>query len=193
MATLGEIEEALDACRRGGAVDFALLQCASVYPAPPESINLRTIPMMKTAFGIPVGLSDHTLGIHVAPASIALGANLVEKHFTLDRSLPGPDHPFAVEPDELTSMIRHIRDVERALGTGRKEGPSGVEAEEMYRKARRSVVAACDIPSGTRVTRDMLTVKRPGFGIKPRFIDAIVGRTANRDIEADDVITWEML
>lgn len=193
MATLGEIEEALDACHRGGAVEFALLQCASVYPAPPETINLRTIPMMKKAFGVPVGLSDHTLGTHVASASIAVGANLVEKHFTVDRSLPGPDHPFALEPDELTAMIRHIRDVEQALGSGRKEGPSGPEAEEMYLKARRSVVAACDISSGTRLTREMLTVKRPGFGIKPRFIDALVGRTASRDIEADDVITWEML
>jgi sialic acid synthase SpsE len=193
MATLGEIEEAITACAAGGATDFALLQCASIYPAPPRVMNLRTIPTMKAAFGVPVGLSDHTLGTHIAPASVALGANLVEKHFTLDRSMSGPDHGFAIEPDELIQLVRQIREVEAALGDGIKRGPSDEESREMYEKARRSVVANCDIRAGTRLTRDMLTVKRPGFGIKPRFIDALVGRTATRDIEADDVLTWEML
>jgi sialic acid synthase SpsE len=193
MATLGEIEDAIAACAAGGATEFALLQCASIYPAPPRVMNLRTIPTMKAAFGVPVGLSDHTLGTHIAPASVALGANLVEKHFTLDRSMSGPDHGFAIEPDELIQLVRQIREVEAALGDGIKRGPSDEESREMYEKARRSVVANCDIRAGTRLTRDMLTVKRPGFGIKPRFIDALVGRTATRDIEADDVLTWEML
>ncbi|MEY2426654.1 MAG: hypothetical protein QOI61_2226 [Actinomycetota bacterium] len=193
MATMGEIEEALEAAREGGATEFAILQCASLYPAPPAIMNLRSIATMKAAFGVPVGLSDHTLGTHVAPAAVALGANLVEKHFTLDQSLPGPDHSFALEPDALAQLVAQIRDVEAALGDGVKRGPSTEEAEEMYAKARRSVVAACRIAEGTRITRDMLTVKRPGFGIKPRFIDALVGRTASVTIEDDEVITWDML
>jgi sialic acid synthase SpsE len=193
MATMGEIEEALDAAREGGATQLAVLQCASVYPAPPAIMNLRAIATMQTAFGIPVGLSDHTLGTHVAAAAVAMGADLIEKHFTLDRTLPGPDHSFALEPDELTRMVAHIRDVEAAEGDGVKRGPSEVEAKEMYAKARRSVVAACRIPEGTRITRDMLTVKRPGFGVKPKFIDALVGRSAAVTIEEDEVITWEMV
>ncbi len=193
MATLGEIEEALDALRQGGAEDVVVLQCASVYPAPPRVMNLRAIQTMKAAFGIPVGLSDHTLGIHVPLAAVALGANVLEKHFTLDRSQPGPDHSFAVEPRELCDLVTHLRDVEEALGDGQKRGPSVEEAVEMYSKARRSVVAACAIPAGTRITRDMLTVKRPGHGIKPKLIDSLVGRVAATDIDYDDIVTWEML
>jgi sialic acid synthase SpsE len=193
MATLGEIDDGIRALREAGTTDIALLQCASLYPAPPEVMNLRSIVTMAAAFGVPVGLSDHTLGIHVAPAAVAMGASLVEKHFTLDRSSPGPDHPFAVEPDELALLISHIRDIELAMGNGIKQGPSELEAREMYTKARRSIVAAQDIPAGTKLTRDMLTVKRPGHGIKPKYIDALVGRIAVVAIEADDVITWDML
>lgn len=118
---------------------------------------------------------------------------MVEKHYTLDRSHPGPDHGFAVEPDELTALVRQIRDVEAALGDGRKRGPTAEESAEMYTKARRSLVAAVAIRAGTRITRDMLTVKRPGHGIKPKFIEAVVGRTASIDIDEDEVITWEMV
>jgi sialic acid synthase SpsE len=193
MATLAEIEEAIDALRSGGASEIALLQCASLYPAPASIMNLRAITTMKVAFGLPVGLSDHTLGIHVSSASVALGANIIEKHYTLDRSQVGPDHPFAIEPDELDDLVKHVRDVEASLGDGFKRGPSPGESAEMFHKARRSVVAADRIPAGTTITRDMLTVKRPGFGIKPKFIDAIVGRTAAVDIDEDDVVTWEML
>ena len=193
MATLGEIEDAIDAARRSGSPDVALLQCASLYPSPPHVMNLRTIPSMAASFGVPVGLSDHTLGIHVAVAAVALGAQLLEKHFTLDRTRTGPDHPFAIEPDELRNLVAHVRDVESALGDGVKRGPSDEERVEMYAKARRSVVAACSIPAGTRLTREMLTVKRPGHGIAPKLIDALVGRTAAVDIDDDDVLTWEML
>jgi sialic acid synthase SpsE len=193
MATIGEIDEALDACRAGGATEFCVLQCASVYPAPAHIMNLRTIATMHAALGVPTGLSDHTVGIHIPPAAVALGASVIEKHYTLDRSSPGPDHPFAIEPDELAAMVAHVREVEAALGDGVKHGPSKEEAAEMYAKARRSIVAACDIPAGTRITREMLTVKRPGFGIKPKFIEAVVGRIATRDIEDDDIITWEMV
>lgn len=193
MATMGEIEEAIEAAREGGAEDFCLLQCASLYPAPPSIVNMRTIVTMKAAFGVPVGFSDHTRGVHVAPAAVALGADLVEKHITLDRSHPGPDHSFAIEPGELTDLVTHIRDVEAALGDGIKRGPSDEEAAEMYTKARRSVVAARRIPAGTRITREMLTVKRPGFGIKPKYIDTLVGRTASVDIDEDEVVTWELV
>jgi len=193
MATLGEIEEAVEALTDGGAESVCLLQCASVYPAPPSVMNLRAIPMMKTAFGVPVGLSDHTLGTHISPAAVAMGANLVEKHFTLDRSYPGPDHPFAIEPDELCELVAHIRDVEAALGDGRKSGPSNEEAAEMYTKARRSIVSTRAIPRGTVITRDMLGVKRPGHGIKPRFIETLPGRIAKEDIEEDEVLTWDKL
>lgn len=193
MATLGEVEEALEAAQGAGAEEIAILQCASVYPAPPRVMNLRAIQTMQAAFGIPVGLSDHTLGIHVPVAAVALGANLLEKHFTLDRSQSGPDHSFAIEPGELRDMVSHIRAVEDALGDGRKRGPSDEEAVEMYAKARRSVVAACAIPAGTRITREMLTVKRPGHGIKPKLIDTLVGRVATTDIDDDDVVTWDML
>jgi len=193
MASLGEIEDAIGAARGAGSTEIALLQCASLYPSPPHIMNLRAIPTMTAAFGVPVGLSDHTLGIHVAMGAIALGAQLLEKHFTLDRGRSGPDHPFAIEPAELKALVTHVRDVEAALGDGVKRGPSEEERVEMYTKARRSVVAACAIPAGTRITRDMLTVKRPGHGIAPKLIDALVGRTATIDIDDDDVVTWEML
>ncbi len=194
MCTLAEIDDAIRAARdEHPGIEIALLQCASLYPAPPHVMNLRAIPALEAAFGVPTGLSDHTLGTHIAPAAVALGARLVEKHFTLDRTMSGPDHPFAVEPKELAELVARIRDVEAALGDGVKRGPSPEEAAEMYSKARRSLVAARPIPAGTRVTAEMLCVKRPGTGIAPRFFDAVVGRTATRDIEADDVLTWEML
>lgn len=193
MASLGEIDEAISAARTGGPVEVTLLQCASLYPSPPHIMNLRTIPAMAAAFGVPVGLSDHTLGTHVASASIGLGAAIIEKHYTLDRTMEGPDHPFAIEPDELGELVRHVRDVEAALGSGVKSGPSKEESAEMYTKARRSVVAARPIPAGTVITRDMLTVKRPGHGIKPRYIDALAGRVARVDIDYDDILTWDLL
>ncbi len=193
MARIGEIDEAINALRAGGSGPVCLLQCASVYPSPPHIMNLRSMATMRAAFAVPVGLSDHTLGTHIVPAAVAMGAELVEKHFTLDRSSPGPDHPFAIEPEELQQMVTYLRDVEAALGDGTKQGPSDDEAAEMYAKARRSLVAACAIPAGTKITREMLTVKRPGYGIKPKFLDALVGREAAIDIEDDEVITWEMV
>ena len=193
MCTLGEIDEAVQAARGAGASAIVLLQCASLYPAPPHTMNLRAIPAMEAAFGVPAGLSDHTLGVHVAPAAVALGARLVEKHFTLDRTMIGPDHPFAVEPKELAELVAHIRDVEVALGDGVKRGPGPEEAKEMYAKARRSLVAARAIPAGTVITADMLCVKRPGTGIAPRYVDIVPGRIARVDIDEDDVITWEMV
>jgi sialic acid synthase SpsE len=124
---------------------------------------------------------------------VALGSELLEKHFTLDRTMEGPDHPFAIEPDELKALVDGLRDVEAALGNGRLEGPSEEEEREMYRLGRRSVVAAASIPAGTTITREHLTVKRPGYGISPKDIDLVVGRVAKADIEDDDILTWDML
>ena len=193
MATYGEIEDALGAVSGAGNDQVALLRCASVYPAEPEIMNLRAMATLRDAFGVPVGPSDHTRGIAVAAAAAALGAELVEKHFTLSRELEGPDHPFALEPGELKAMVAGIREAEAALGSGRLEGPSEAESGEMYQLARRSVIAATDIPAGTVITEEMLAVKRPGYGIKPRDLPILVGRTAKVDIEFDDVITWEMV
>jgi N,N'-diacetyllegionaminate synthase len=193
MATYGEVEDALGAVRESANRQVALLRCASVYPAAADIMNLRAMATMREAFGVPVGLSDHTTGISVPIGAAALGAQLIEKHFTLSRTMEGPDHPFALEPGELQAMIAGIRDVEAALGNGRLEGPTEAEAAEMYPLGRRSVVATSDIPAGTTITREMLTTKRPGYGIKPKDIDRLVGRPARVDIEFDDVITWNMV
>ena len=192
LATLEDIDDALGACRAAGNEQVALLQCASLYPAPPAVMNLRAMDTMRRAFGVPVGLSDHTRGIHVAVAAAGLGASLVEKHFTLNRTLPGPDHPFAVEPRELAAMVSQIREVEAALGDGRKRGPAPEEME-MHEKARRSLVAARFIARGATIERDMIAIKRPGFGIRPKMLDLVVGRVARVDIEEDTVLTWELL
>jgi sialic acid synthase SpsE len=193
MATYGEIDDALDAIAKAGGREVALLRCASLYPSPPEIMNLRAMPTMRAAFGVPVGLSDHTTGIAVPIGASGLGMELLEKHFTLDRMMPGPDHPFAIEPDELTALVSGVRAVEAAMGNGRLEGPSGPEAEEMYKLARRSLIAASDIPAGTVLRREHLVVKRPGYGIKPKHIELVIGRRARVDIEQDEIITWEMV
>jgi sialic acid synthase SpsE len=193
MADMEEIEEALAALREAGTDEVVLLQCASVYPAPPGTINLRAMDTMRERFGVPVGLSDHTLGIHVAIAAAARGAAVIEKHLTLDRGRPGPDHPFAIEPPELRDLVAQVREVEVALGDGGKAGPTEEEAVEMYANARRSVVSAVAIPKGTPITEEMLTSKRPGFGIKPKHLPDLVGRVARVDIAEDEVLTWNMV
>jgi len=184
MASYGEIDDALDATERGGGAQVALLRCASLYPSPPEIVNLRAMSTMRAAFGVPIGLSDHTAGIAVALGARGIG---------MDRTMSGPDHPFAIEPDELRELVAGIRAIEQAFGNGRLEGPSSLEAQEMYQLARRSLIAARKIPAGTPITREHLVVKRPGYGIAPKDIDHVVGRVARLDIEADEVITWEMV
>jgi len=193
MAVMGEVEEALVAAREAGARDIGLMQCTSVYPAPAERINLRAMATMEQVFGVPVGLSDHSLEIAVPIAAAALGAAFVEKHFTLSREMPGPDHPFALEPGELRAMVTGIREAQAALGNGRKEGPSPEEAGEMYTLGRRSLIAARDLPAGTVLERDMVTVKRPGSGIPPKHLDIVLGRPLKHAVEADDILTWDMV
>jgi N,N'-diacetyllegionaminate synthase len=192
MATYGEVEDALDAAIAGGATEIALLRCAARYPAPANIMNLRAMGTMREAFGVPVGLSDHSEGIHVPLGATGLGMDLLEKHFTLDRSMPGPDHPFAIEPGELRALVQGVREVESAMGNGRLEGPTAEEAE-MHRLARRSVIAARPIQAGTAIRREDLTIKRPGFGIAPKDLEHIVGRVARVDIDFDDIVTWDMV
>lgn len=193
MATLGEIEEALDAARQGGAERVALLQCTSLYPAPPRLINLRAMATMEQAFGVPVGLSDHTTGTAVPIAAAALGAAVIEKHFTLDRSMAGPDHSFSLEPGELAALVAGVRDAQCALGDGFKRGPSPEERDDLYLAARRSLVATRDLPKGTVLDASMLTTKRPGLGVPPRDLPLVLGRELNVDLEEDDILRWEMI
>jgi N,N'-diacetyllegionaminate synthase len=193
MATMEEIAEALDAAAAGGAREVGLMQCTSVYPAPAERANLAAMATMRQAFGVPVGLSDHTTGIAVPIAAAALGAAFVEKHFTLDRTMKGPDHPFALEPPELTAMVAGIREAASAIGDGVKAGPGPEERGEMYELARRSIVVTRALPAGTRLDADMLTTKRPGYGIRPKHLDAVVGRELALAVDEDEVLTWEAL
>lgn len=192
MATWMDIQLALDAMAAEGNDQAILLQCTSLYPAPAPLANLRAMASMRSAFGTLVGYSDHTLGDQVCIAAVALGACFIEKHFTLDRAAPGPDHSFATEPAELTAMVRRVRDVEAAFGDGRKAGPRP-EEREMAAKGRRSLHAGVDIAVGTVIENGMLVVKRPGLGIAPSLRPHVVGRHAARAIERDEWITWDAL
>lgn len=188
MGTLGEVEEAVEAVRSQGNDRLILLHCVTSYPARIEDCNLRAMLTLERAFGVPVGYSDHTAGIEAALAAVALGARVIEKHFTLDRSLPGPDHQASLEPQGLRSLIQGIRQVERALGDGVKR-PAPAE-REIAPAARKSIVAARDIPAGATITEDMLTTKRPGSGIAPRHWDDLIGRRARVAIPRDSLLQW---
>ena len=187
MATLGEIEEALEAIKQAGEEQIIVLHCTTSYPAKVEDVNLKAMETLSKAFKLPVGLSDHTLGITIAIAAVALGACLVEKHFTLDKGLPGPDHQASLEPEEFKQMVRAIRDVEKAMGDGLKR-PTAVE-EENKMVVRRSIFARIDIPEGTILTEEMLDFKRPAGGIDPRHVDMIIGRKTRAHIDSDELIT----
>jgi len=192
-ATLSDVEQALEVCRKAGNEEVAILHCTLKYPCPPEGINLRMMEHLMRAFPeVPVGLSDHSLGISVPQAAVALGACVVEKHYTIDKTLGGSaDHHLSVDPPEMKAMVAGIRTVEKAMGKGVK----GVEPleEEAHRFARRSVTSKVAIPRGTSITRGMLTYKRPGTGIDPRQMDVVVGRVARVDIPEDTTLTWEMV
>ncbi|MGP9833528.1 N-acetylneuraminate synthase [Marinobacter sp. NSM] len=188
MANLGEIETAIDVLEQGGTPrdNITVLHCTTEYPTPMEDVNLRAMVNIGKAFGVSVGYSDHTTGIEVPIAAVALGATVIEKHFTLDRTLPGPDHRASLEPDELKAMVQGIRDIERALGDGiKRPSPSELKNKPI---ARKSLVAARPIKAGEAFSEDNLMVKRPGTGISPMQWDAVIGRTAPRDFSEDELI-----
>jgi N-acetylneuraminate synthase len=189
MATLEEVEAAVQAVRRAGPAALVLLHCVSQYPAAPANANLRAMRTMADAFGVPVGFSDHTLGLEVALAAVALGACVLEKHFTLDRALPGPDHRASLEPGELSALVQGIRTVESALGDGRK-APAASEADTAL-AARKSLVAAVDIPAGATLTPDMIVIKRPGSGLPPGALDSLLGRVARQRIAGGALLRRE--
>lgn len=192
MASWMDIQFALDAARNKGNDQIILLQCTSLYPAPVHLTNLRAMSSMRSVFGTLVGYSDHTIGNHISLAAVAMGACIIEKHFTLDRTMPGPDHAFATEPDEMREMMQRIREIEAAFGNGLKNGPHQEELE-MAEKGRRSLHARVPIAKGQVITAEMLVIKRPGMGIPPLLKAQVIGRTARKNIDADQWITWDML
>ncbi|MEI6171948.1 MAG: N-acetylneuraminate synthase [bacterium] len=188
MATLDEVREALFVLEGAGLSrrEITVLQCTTEYPTPSADVNLLAMITMRDEFGVRIGYSDHTSGIEIPVAAVALGAAVIEKHFTLDRTLPGPDHRASLEPGEFAEMVRAIRSVEAALGDGVKR-PSAAESANAD-VARKSIMAATDIASGELMTVENLTVKRPGTGLSPLKWDVIVGRTASRAYRRDDLI-----
>lgn len=190
MATLAEIDEAVTAARNAGCKEIALLKCTSAYPAPPEEMNLRTIPNMAEAFGCPVGLSDHTLGIAVPVAAVALGACIVEKHFTLSRSIPGPDSAFSLDPEEFKAMVEAIRTTEKALG---KVSYEVTEHEKASRIFRRSLFVVKDMKAGDTFTEENIRSIRPGHGLHPRYLTDLLGHKANKAIKRGTPISWELV
>lgn len=192
LANMEEIQDAYQVCVNVKNNDIIFLQCASSYPSRPEIMNLKSMETISRAFHVITGLSDHTQNIHISIAAVAMGAKVIEKHFTLNRKMDGPDHAFAMEPKDLETLIRQIREVELSMGNGMKLGPSP-EEKEYYEKARRSIHAAYNINKGSRITSDMLIMKRPGYGIKPKFVDLIIGREAKVDIDEDQWISWDMI
>jgi len=190
MATVEEIEEALQSAREAGATQIALLKCTSAYPAPLEEMNLRTIPEMARRFAVPVGLSDHTMGIAAPVAAVALGACIIEKHLTLSRSIPGPDSAFSLEPEEFKEMVDAVRTAERALGEVHF-GLSG--KEEASRAFRRSLYLVQDVSQGEAFTTENVRSIRPGNGLHPRHLVEVLGKRAARGIKRGTPLHWELV
>ena len=190
MATFAEINEVVQTIRENDVGGLALLKCTSAYPAPPEEINLRTIPHMAQAFDLPVGLSDHTMGGAVAVAAVAIGACIVEKHFTLSRADSGTDSAFSMEPDEFAKMVRDIRQVEKSLGQVDYEI---TKSQIGMRKYRRSLFVVRDIKAGEVISEDNVRSIRPGNGLHPRHMGDVLGRKAARDIPRGTPLSWEHL
>ena len=180
MATMEEIDEAVAVLKEVGNEEYAFLHCGIGYPPRMEDINLAAMDTMRDHLGCPIGYSDHTLGITIPIAAVARGAKMYEKHYTCDKTLTGPDHHFALGPDELKNMVQAIRDVEKAIGSSLKKPTS---SEQLHlQRGRRSLFAKQSIPAGTVLTEDMIAVLRPGIGLKPKYMKDIVGKKAMRDI-----------
>jgi len=190
MATLAEIDEAVRTIREAGNNRIALLKCISAYPAPPEEMNLRTIPHLAGAFGVSVGLSDHTLGIATSVAAVALGACIIEKHFTLSRADPGPDSAFSLEPHEFKAMVGAVRETEKALGAVCYEVS---EHEKASRVFRRSLFAVKDIEVGEEFSEENVRSIRPGHGLPPKYLSTVLGRRATENIRRGTPLSWDLI
>lgn len=190
MATFGEIEEAVEAVRSAGGEQLALLKCTSAYPADPGEMNLSTIPHLAEAFGIPIGLSDHTMGLAVPVVAVTLGACIIEKHFTFSRRTPGPDSAFSLEPGEFKAMVEAVRTAEAALGE--IHYGAGTE-EEKSRAFRRSLFAVKDVKAGELFTTENVRSIRPGHGLPPKNFEQVLGKRAERDIERGTPLSWELI
>lgn len=186
MCELDEIKEALEVLRANGCNEIKLLHCNTMYPTPYDDVNLRAMETLKQEFKVEVGYSDHTQGIEVPIAAVALGATVIEKHFTLDKSMEGPDHAASLDPAELKEMVKSIRNIEKALGTREKTVTESEKSNKAV--ARKSIVAACNIKKGEVFTEDNLTTKRPGTGISPMEWEKIIGTTSTKDYKKDDLI-----
>ncbi len=192
MCNLGEVEQAIQWVRKTGSdADLWILHCVSAYPADPSTMNLRAMATISQAFDVPTGFSDHSMGIHVSIAAAALGACCIEKHFTLDKYLPGPDHQASLEPQELATMIASIRDVESSLGDGVKRMMPNEENTAAV--ARKSWILGRDMRAGEAISATDLVLKRPGTGIPGARLEEILGRTLRADAEADTMLDWSML
>ncbi|MBS0264662.1 MAG: pseudaminic acid synthase [Planctomycetes bacterium] len=190
MATLAEIDEAVRAFRKAGGMELALLKCNSGYPALPEEMNLATIPHLSDAFDVPVGLSDHTLGNAATIAAVALGATIIERHFTMSRDVPGPDSAFSLEPHEFRDMVHAVRDVERALGRVQYE-PSPREMSS--RIFRRSLFVVQDVAAGELLSSENVRSIRPGHGLAPKYLPIVLGRRAVRNLQRGEPLAWNMI
>lgn len=186
MSSLQEVKDAAAVLRKAGAKEIMLLHCNTQYPTPVEDVNLRAMQTLEKELNLPVGYSDHTQGIEIPVAAVAMNACIIEKHFTLDRSMEGPDHKASLEPDELKTMVQAVRNVEQALGNGKKE-PSPSELGNIS-VVRKSIVAKCGIKKGDIFTEDNLTVKRPGNGISPMRWHEMIGKQAERDFAEDEPV-----
>jgi len=190
MATLAEIDDAVRAARAAGAREIALLKCTSAYPAAPAEMHLRTIPHLAGAFGLPVGLSDHTLGIAVPVAAVALGGCIVEKHLTLSRSRPGPDSAFSLEPEEFKEMVAAIRVAEAALGEVRYELTRQEAASRVF---RRSLFVVADMKAGETFTSKNVRSIRPGHGLAPKYLPEVLGKRAIADIRQGTPLGFDLI
>lgn len=190
MATVAELDETVRAAREAGCKDLVLLKCTSTYPASPENTNILTIPHMRELFNCQVGLSDHTMGVGVAVASVALGATVIEKHFTLSRADGGVDSAFSMEPDEMKALVVETERAWQALGEV-KYGPT--EKEKASLKFRRSIYVAKDIKAGEKFTKENIRVIRPGYGLEPKYFERIIGLTANQDLKAGTPLSFDLL
>ncbi|MEG1254892.1 N-acetylneuraminate synthase [Clostridium sp.] len=191
MSTLGEVEQAINILKSTGNKNVKIMHCTTDYPTKEEDVNVRAMVTMREAFKIPVGLSDHTVGCEAAIAAVALGAEFIEKHITLDKEMDGPDHKASMEPEAFKEYVNAIRNTEKLLGDGIKR-PTSREIGIM-KDVRRSIVAKYDLHKGTVINKSMLAYKRPGSGINPELSDVISGRTLKKDMKQDELIMWEYL